>query len=85
MYLQDVGWKGHELDLSGSVQGQVAGCCERGNEPSDSIKCQEFSRRILLRGVSKKYQQLELHKHSVSDRQYMDMKRYGMSLTRKVK
>jgi hypothetical protein len=22
--------------------GQVAGCCERGNEPSGSIKCGEF-------------------------------------------
>ena len=26
------------LDWSGWGQGQVAACCERGNEPSDSIK-----------------------------------------------
>jgi hypothetical protein len=26
------------LDSSGSGQGPVAGCCEHGNEPSDSIK-----------------------------------------------
>ena len=30
------------LDLSGSGQGQVAGTCEYGNEPSGSIKCGEF-------------------------------------------
>ena len=34
--------RGHELDRSGSGQGQVAGCCESGNEPSVSIKCWEF-------------------------------------------
>ena len=36
--LQEVGWR-HELDRSASGQGQVAGCCELGNEPSGSIKC----------------------------------------------
>jgi hypothetical protein len=38
-------WDGggvHGLDRSGSVQGQVAGCCECGNEPSGSIKCGKF-------------------------------------------
>jgi hypothetical protein len=33
---------GHGLDSYGSGQGQVAGSCECGNEPSDSIKCGEF-------------------------------------------
>jgi hypothetical protein len=32
----------HGLNRSGSGQGQVACCCECGNEPSDSIKCCEF-------------------------------------------
>jgi hypothetical protein len=32
MDLREVGW-GHRLDSSGSGQGQVAGCCECGNEP----------------------------------------------------
>jgi hypothetical protein len=32
----------HGLDRSGSGQGQVAGTCEYGNEPSDSINCGEF-------------------------------------------
>jgi hypothetical protein len=35
--LQAVGW-GHGLDRSGSGQGQVAGCCECGNEPLGFIK-----------------------------------------------
>jgi hypothetical protein len=30
---------GYELDLTGSGQGQMAGTCEYGNEPSGSIKC----------------------------------------------
>jgi hypothetical protein len=34
---------GHGLNRSGSEQTHVAGCCECGNEPSDSIKCREFS------------------------------------------
>jgi hypothetical protein len=33
---------GHGLDESGSGQGQMAGVCECGNEPPDSIKCGEF-------------------------------------------
>ena len=34
--------RGHRLDLSGSGEGQVAGCCEYGNKPSGSIKYGEF-------------------------------------------
>ena len=30
------------MRVSGSGQGQVAGTCECGNEPSDSIRCGEF-------------------------------------------
>jgi hypothetical protein len=41
MDLLEVGW-GHGLDQSGSGQGQVAGCCGYGDEPSGSIKCGEF-------------------------------------------
>jgi hypothetical protein len=33
---------GHELDWSGSAQGQVAGTCKRSNEHSGSIRCGEF-------------------------------------------
>jgi hypothetical protein len=33
---------GYGMDRSGSRQGQVAGNCECGNEPSGSIKCREF-------------------------------------------
>ena len=33
---------GYGLDLSGSGQGQAAGTCECGNEPSGSIKYGEF-------------------------------------------
>ena len=36
-----MGW-GRGLDRYDSGQGQVAGCCECGNEPSSSIKCGEF-------------------------------------------
>ena len=32
----------HELDLSDPGEGQVEGCCECGNEPSGSIKCEEL-------------------------------------------
>ena len=35
--LQEVGW-GHGLDRCGSGQGQVAGTCKCGNQPSGSIK-----------------------------------------------
>jgi hypothetical protein len=41
MDLQEVG-AGHGLDCCGLRQGQVAGPCEYGSEPSDSIKCGEF-------------------------------------------
>ena len=41
MDLRELGWR-HGLDQSGSGQGQVAGCCEYGDEPSGSIKCREF-------------------------------------------
>jgi hypothetical protein len=34
--------EGRGLDLSGSGQGQVAGSCVYGDEPSGSIKCGEF-------------------------------------------
>ena len=53
---------GHRLDRSGSGQGQVAGSCEYGDEPSGSIKCgyfflNSFGRvslpgKALLHGVS---------------------------------
>jgi len=33
---------GYGLDLAGPGQGQVAGTCECGNEPSGSIKFGEF-------------------------------------------
>jgi len=33
---------GYGLDRVRSEQGQVAGTCECGNEPSGSIKCGEF-------------------------------------------
>ena len=33
---------GHGLNRCGSEQGQVAGTCECGKEPSGSIKCGEF-------------------------------------------
>ena len=51
-------WVGrHGLDRSGSGQGQVAGCCECGNETSGCIKCGEFpvsfSGGLLLRGINK--------------------------------
>ena len=39
--LIEVGW-GHGLDRSGSGYGQVAGCCECGNEHSDCITCWKF-------------------------------------------
>jgi hypothetical protein len=37
MDLRELGW-GHGMYQSGSGQGQVAGCCECGNEPLGSIK-----------------------------------------------
>jgi len=56
---KDIGWE-HELDSSGSGQGQVAGSCKHGNDTLTSIKYQNFltrygpasfSRRALLHGV----------------------------------
>ena len=41
MDLGDVGSR-HGLNWSGSGYGQVAGCCECGNEPWGFIKCREF-------------------------------------------
>ena len=41
MDLREVGW-GHELDRSGSGQGQVVGCCEFSNKCSGSMKFGEF-------------------------------------------
>ena len=35
-------WIFRKWDRSGSGQGQVAGTCECGNEPSGSLKCEEF-------------------------------------------
>jgi hypothetical protein len=41
--LQEMGRGGGDgMDRSDSGQGQVAGCCEYGNEPSGSMKCGEF-------------------------------------------
>jgi hypothetical protein len=34
--------EGHGSDLSGAEQGQLAGSCERGNEPWGSIPPGEF-------------------------------------------
>jgi hypothetical protein len=54
--------RGHGVDRTGSIYGQVPGTCESGNEISGSIKCVlfldllgnlSFSRRTLLHGVSK--------------------------------
>jgi hypothetical protein len=40
-------WKeGHEIDMSGSGQGQVAGFCKHCNERSGCIKCGEFIDRL---------------------------------------
>ena len=30
------------VESTGSVQGEVAGCCEQGDEPSGSVKFWEF-------------------------------------------
>ena len=42
MDLQEVGCGGYGLDRVGSGYGRVADTCERGNEPSGSIKYGEF-------------------------------------------
>ena len=41
MGLQEMGC-GHGLDCSGAGYGHVAGACDCGNEPTDSVKCGEF-------------------------------------------
>ena len=41
MDFREAGWV-NGLDRSGSGEGQLADCWERGNEPSCSIKCGEF-------------------------------------------
>jgi hypothetical protein len=33
---------GYGMDRAGSGQGEVAGTCERGDEPSGCIKCGDF-------------------------------------------
>jgi hypothetical protein len=42
MDLHEVGFGGYGLDRTVSGEGQVAGACECGNEPSGSIKFGEF-------------------------------------------
>jgi hypothetical protein len=39
---REVGW-GLGVDRSGSGQGEVAGSCDCGDEPSGFIKCGEFA------------------------------------------
>ena len=38
MCVQELGWE-HGMDSSGSGLGGVAGCCEHGDELSDTIQC----------------------------------------------
>ena len=45
-------WYG--LDRAGSGQGQVAGTCECGNEPSGSLKCGEFPDQLKTDQLLKK-------------------------------
>ena len=45
---------GYGLDRAGSGQGQVAGICECGNEPSGSIKCGEFLDQLQTGKLLKK-------------------------------
>ena len=42
------------LDQAGLGQGQLAGTCEYGNEPSDSIKCGEFLDQLQTGQLLKK-------------------------------
>jgi len=39
--IYDIGWE-HGTDWSGSGYGQVAGCCEHGNEHLGSIEYEKF-------------------------------------------
>ena len=45
---------GYGLDRSGSGQGQVAGTCECGNEPSGSTNAEEFLDQLKTRQLPKK-------------------------------
>ena len=45
---------GHGLERAGSVQGQVAGTYECGNEPSGSIKCGDFLDQLRTGQLVKK-------------------------------
>jgi hypothetical protein len=40
--LREIGIDGGQLDSAGSGQGPIAGFCEYGNEPSDSIRKQDI-------------------------------------------
>ena len=45
---------GYVLDRGGLGQGQVAGTCECGNQPSGSIKCEEFLDQLKTSQLLKK-------------------------------
>jgi hypothetical protein len=52
MDLREVGWS-----MAGSVLlmiGTGGGCCERGNEPSSSIKCGQFLEQLRICWLLKK-------------------------------
>ena len=42
------------MNRSGSGQGQVAGTCEYGNEPSGSIKCGQLLDKLITGYLLKK-------------------------------
>ena len=46
-------WK-YGLDRAGTGKGQVAGCCECGNETSGSTKCGEFLDQLRTGQLLKK-------------------------------
>jgi len=46
MEFQEVGMRRHGMEWCGSGYGQVAGCCECGNELPGSIKCREFLNQL---------------------------------------
>ena len=43
-----IGWEGEDCINSDPRWGQVAGCCERGDEPSVCINCGECKRYVVL-------------------------------------
>ena len=45
---------GYGLDRAGKRQGQVAGSCEKGDEPSGSIKCGEIRDQLKTDWLFKK-------------------------------